>query len=54
MMLGVVLQDRGIAFDSLVDKARDNHHLIINVAGGNAICLLPLLNMRPMKPSSNR
>jgi acetylornithine aminotransferase len=29
----------------LVDKARDNHHLIINVAGGNAIRLLPPLNM---------
>lgn len=46
MMLGVVLpQDRGIAFDTLVDKARDQHHLIINVAGGNAIRLLPPLNM---------
>ena len=46
MMLGVVMpQDRGIAFDTLVDKARDNHHLIINVAGGNAIRLLPPLNM---------
>lgn len=46
MMLGVVMpQDRGIAFDSLVDKARDNHHLIINVAGGNTIRLLPPLNM---------
>jgi len=45
-MLGVVMpQDSGIAFDSLVDKARDNHHLIINVAGGNAIRLLPPLNM---------
>jgi len=37
-------QDSGIAFDTLVDKARDNHHLIINVAG-NAIRLLPPLNM---------
>ena len=46
MMLGVVMpQDSGIAFDSLVDSARDNHHLIINVAGGNAIRLLPPLNM---------
>lgn len=46
MMLGVVLpKDRGLAFDTLVDKARDQHHLIINVAGGNAIRLLPPLNM---------
>ena len=46
MMLGVVLPtDRGIAFDTLVDKARGQHHLIINVAGGNAIRLLPPLNM---------
>lgn len=46
MMLGVVLPtDRGIDFASLVDKARDNHRLIINVAGGNAIRLLPPLNL---------
>jgi hypothetical protein len=46
MMLGVVMpEDRGIAFDALVDKARDNHHLIINVAGGTAIRILPPLNM---------
>jgi acetylornithine aminotransferase len=46
MMLGVVLPtDRGIDFGSLVDNARDNQRLIINVAGGNAIRLLPPLNM---------
>lgn len=46
MMLGVVLPtDRSIDFTSLVDKARDNHRLIINVAGGNAIRLLPPLNL---------
>ena len=46
MMLGVVMPtDRGIAFDTLVDTARDQHQLIINVAGGNAIRLLPPLNM---------
>lgn len=46
MMLGVVMpESRGIAFDRLVDQARDDYHLIINVAGGNAIRLLPPLNM---------
>lgn len=46
MMLGVVLPtDRGIEFASLVDKAREHHRLLINVAGGNAIRLLPPLNM---------
>ena len=46
MMLGVVLPtDRGIDFGSLVDNARDNQRLIINVAGANAIRLLPPLNM---------
>lgn len=46
MMLGVVLPtDRNIDFSKLVDIARDEHQLIINVAGGNAIRLLPPLNM---------
>ncbi len=46
MMLGVVLPtDRNIEFASLVDKAREHHRLLINVAGGNAIRLLPPLNM---------
>lgn len=46
MMLGVVMpESRGIAFDRLVDQARDDYHLIINVAGSNAIRLLPPLNM---------
>lgn len=47
MMLGVVLPtDRNIDFSKLVDIARDEHQLIINVAGGNAIRLLPPLNMK--------
>ena len=46
MMIGVVLPtDRNIDFATLVDKARDNHKLLINVAGGNAIRLLPALNL---------
>lgn len=46
MMLGVVLPtDRNIDFGKLVDIARDHHRLLINVAGGNAIRLLPPLNM---------
>ena len=46
MMLGVVLPtDRNIDFSKLVDIARDEHQLIINVAGGNAIRLLPPLSM---------
>lgn len=46
MMLGVVLPtDRHIDFATLVDKARDEQRLIINVAGGNAIRLLPPLNL---------
>lgn len=46
MMLGVVLPtDRNIDFATLVDKARDEQRLIINVAGGNAIRLLPPLNL---------
>lgn len=46
MMLGVVLPtDRNIDFATLVDKARDEQKLIINVAGGNAIRLLPPLNL---------
>lgn len=46
MMLGVVLPtDRNIDFSKLVDIARDEYQLIINVAGGNAIRLLPPLNM---------
>lgn len=46
MMLGVVLPtDKGIDFATLVDKARDEQNLLINVAGGNAIRLLPPLNM---------
>lgn len=47
MMLGVVLPtDRNIDFSKLVDIARDEYQLIINVAGGNAIRLLPPLNMK--------
>lgn len=46
MMLGLVLPtDRNIDFGTLVDKARDEQQLLINVAGGNAIRLLPPLNM---------
>lgn len=46
MMLGVVLPtNRQIAFDKLVDNARCQHKLIINVAGGNVIRLLPPLNL---------
>lgn len=46
MMLGVVLpEDRDIDFSNLVDTARDEHKLIINVAGGNTIRLLPPMNM---------
>ena len=46
-MLGVVLPtDRNIDFSKLVDIARDEYQLIINVAGGNAIRLLPPLNMK--------
>ena len=46
MMLGVVLPtDRNIDFSKLVDIARDEYQLIINVAGGNAIRLLPPLSM---------
>lgn len=46
MMLGMVLPtDRHIDFSTLVDKARDEQKLLINVAGGNAIRLLPPLNM---------
>ncbi len=46
MMLGLVLPtERNIDFVSLVDRARDEHKLIINVAGGNVIRLLPALNM---------
>lgn len=37
--------DRNIDFATLVDKARDEQKLIINVAGGNAIRLLPPLNL---------
>lgn len=46
MMIGVVLPtERNIDFATLVDKARDEQRLIINVAGGNAIRLLPPLNI---------
>ncbi|MFW2177089.1 MULTISPECIES: aspartate aminotransferase family protein [unclassified Moraxella] len=46
LMLGVVLPtDKGINFGTLVDKARDEQKLLINVAGGNAIRLLPPLNL---------
>lgn len=46
MMLGLVMpENRGIDFASLVDIARDEYKLIINVAGSNAIRLLPPLNM---------
>lgn len=44
MMIGIVLPD-GINCSQLVDIARDDHQLIINVTGGNVIRLLPALNL---------
>ncbi|WII94407.1 aspartate aminotransferase family protein [Moraxella haemolytica] len=44
MMIGIVLPD-GIDCSQLVDIARDDHQLIINVTGGNVIRLLPALNL---------
>lgn len=46
MMLGVVLpENQGIDFARLVDIAREEHKIIINMTGGNVIRLLPALNM---------
>ena len=44
MMLGGAARIAALHFDSLIDKARDNHHLIIT---WQAVCypLLPPLNM---------
>lgn len=44
MMIGIVLPD-GIDCSQLVDIARDDHQLIINVTGDNVIRLLPALNL---------
>lgn len=44
MMIGIVLPD-GIDCSGIVDLARDNHQLILNVTGGNVIRLLPALNI---------
>ncbi len=44
MMIGIVLPSE-INCTNLVDKARDNHKLIINVTGGHVIRLLPTLNL---------
>jgi acetylornithine aminotransferase len=42
MMIGIELpKDCG----ELVNIARDEHHLIINVTSGNVVRLLPALNM---------
>ncbi|MDO4251418.1 MAG: aminotransferase class III-fold pyridoxal phosphate-dependent enzyme, partial [Moraxella sp.] len=45
MMIGLALPDE-IDTSTLVATARDTHHLIINVTGGNVIRLLPTLNIR--------
>lgn len=44
MMIGLALPDE-IDTSTLVATARDTHHLIINVTGGNVIRLLPTLNI---------
>lgn len=44
MMIGIVLPD-GIDCSGIVDLARDNHQLILNVTGGDVIRLLPALNI---------
>ncbi|USZ14818.1 aspartate aminotransferase family protein [Moraxella sp. FZFQ2102] len=44
MMIGFAMPD-GVDLSKAVDIARDQHHLIINVTGGNVIRLLPALNL---------
>lgn len=44
MMIGFAMPD-GVDLSQAVDMARDVHHLIINVTGGNVIRLLPALNL---------
>lgn len=44
MMIGIVMPNE-VNCDVLVDIARDQHQLIINVTGGNVIRLLPALNI---------
>lgn len=44
MMIGFGLPD-GVDCTHIVDMARDNFHLILNVTGGNVIRLLPALNL---------
>lgn len=46
MMIGVVLPDDSKNHSHLVDMARDQQHLIINVTGGHVIRLLPPLNLK--------
>lgn len=45
MMIGIALPE-SIDCSQLVDRARDEHQLIINVTGGHVIRLLPPLNMQ--------
>lgn len=44
MMIGIALPD-GTDCSHIVDMARDEFHLILNVTGGNVIRLLPALNI---------
>ncbi|VEG13501.1 aspartate aminotransferase family protein [Moraxella cuniculi] len=44
MMIGFAMPDT-VDLSNAVDLARDEHHLLINVTGGNVIRLLPALNL---------
>ncbi|MFB6349223.1 aspartate aminotransferase family protein [Moraxella sp. ZJ142] len=46
MMIGLAMP-AVVDLSQAVDIARDEHHLIINVTGGNVIRLLPALNLSP-------